>query len=129
MGHVGDEWCERLTIVWFPGCRKSAHTATMKTTQHGDNASTSCGEAGEFQRTFNGFSAAVTEKDRIEPFGGEMGKPFKQASTYIIVEDFRAGNEALGLEYKCGSNLRSTVTDICHSMPCGAVDILATFGI
>jgi hypothetical protein len=56
-------------------------------------------------------------------------KAFKQASTHIVVENFGTGDEALRLRSNGGSNLWSSMPDVCYAIARCAIDVFASLYI
>jgi hypothetical protein len=96
----------------------------MKTAQRRNYACTPRCQASEFERPFNRFCAAVTEEKVIESFWCKVCKPFKEASTYIVVHDFWAGNELLRLAGKSSSYLWSSMAYIRYSIAASTIYVL-----
>jgi hypothetical protein len=59
----------------------------------------------------------------------KMCKAFKQASTYIVVENFGTGDEALSLRSDGSSNLWSSMSDVRYTIARGAIDIFTSLFI
>ncbi len=95
----------------------------MEAAQCGNNAGATGSKTSEFERALDGLGSAVTEEDMIESPRRQVGKAFEQPSAHVIVDDFGAGDEAMGLGCEGGGNFRSSMSNISDAMPCRAVDI------
>src|SRR5215472_18550840 len=113
--------------MWLPCCREGPHSAAMKTAQHRYYTAASSSKTSKFERTFNRLGAAVAEENMCKSFRREMCKPRQQASTHIVIDDFRTGDETLRLRCESSCNLWSSMADIRYAMTGSTVDVLASF--
>src|SRR5579872_276442 len=97
----------------------------MKAAQGCYDAGTPGGKAREFERTFDGFCTAITEKDARRFLGCELRKPFEEAGARVVIDDFGAGDEALRLCCQRRSDFWPPVSYVGDAMSGGAVDVLS----
>src|SRR6185312_15192039 len=99
----------------------------MKATKRGNDFGTPGGKSRKLECTLHGFGTAIAKKDMLKSLRCESGKPCEQACAYIVIDDFRAGNETLCLRCKGRGNLKSSMADIGYTVSCRAVDIFTPF--
>src|SRR5438105_1825371 len=99
----------------------------MKAAQRRNYACTPRCQASEFEGSFNRCCATVTEEKVVEPVWCKLCKPFKEASTYIVVHYFWASNELLRLAGKSSSYLWSSMAYIRYSMAGSTIYVLPAF--
>jgi hypothetical protein len=88
-----------------------------------------CSYTRKFESAFHSLGTTVTEKDLRKSVRQKVYKAFKQPGTHIIVENFGTGDESLRLRCNGGSNLWSSMPDVCYPIARGAVDIFASIYI
>ncbi len=109
----------------LPGCRKRTHSAAMEAAQGCNYAGAPGGDARKFEGTLDSLGTAVAEKDTAESLRRETRKAFKETRAYVVINDFRTGDEAQGLRCKSTSNFWSPVPYAGYTVTGGAVEIFA----
>src|SRR5713101_263232 len=98
----------------------------MESTKRCNYSSAACGDTRKFESAFHCLGTAVTKKDLSESIGQKARKTFKQPGAHIVVENFGTGDETLCLCCNRGSNLWSSMPDVCYSITRCAVDVFAS---
>src|SRR5260370_7014509 len=112
-GHERNEWSPVFRLT---GCGKRAESASMKRVLHGKNAPFRLAavaiihlrkSAGEFERAFPCFSAAIAKEGAVEP--GNFGQQPRELRLILVEEKSRNMNQATGLTFDPHLSRKPTV--------------------
>ncbi len=128
-GHVletGQHRAERHAECGLAAGRKRTETLAVEAARgHHDRRLAQIVGAGEFDRRFDRFRAAIAEEAVLQVARGDQGQRFGQHRAQRIEQILAMQRLALELRAHRGNDLRMTVADVEDAEPAQAVDVLA----